>query len=169
VRLANQVDVTGAAIVFALSMKASLDARTAGEVSDVPDELPTLVYTLDVVLFVITATTLVAIALLSVRERIRDYGVLKALGLTPRQIVSSLVGAHAVLALIAALVSIPIGIVLYRAVYGIAGGSSEDLVSAPWWWLALVPIGTLLVVAAATSLPARLATRIPTADALRYE
>jgi ABC-type lipoprotein release transport system permease subunit len=32
-----------------------------------------------------------------------------------------------------------------------------------------VPIGTLLMVAAVTGLPARLATRIPTADALRYE
>jgi ABC-type lipoprotein release transport system permease subunit len=42
-------------------------------------------------------------------------------------------------------------------------------VLAPWWWLALVPIGTVLVVVAATTLPARLATRIPTADALRYE
>ena len=40
---------------------------------------------------------------------------------------------------------------------------------APWWWLALIPIGTLLVVAAATSLPARMATRVSTADALRYE
>jgi ABC-type lipoprotein release transport system permease subunit len=30
-------------------------------------------------------------------------------------------------------------------------------------------MATLLVVAAATGLPARLATRIPTADALRYE
>ena len=34
-------------------------------------------------------TTLVAVALLSVRERIRDYGVLKAIGLTPRQITST--------------------------------------------------------------------------------
>ena len=32
---------------------------------------------------------------------------------------------------------------------------------APWWWLALVPIGTMLVVLAATSLPARLATGSP--------
>ena len=55
----------------------------------------------------ITATTLVAIALLSVRERIRDYGVLKAIGLTPRQIASSLVSAHAAVALVAALLSIP--------------------------------------------------------------
>ena len=167
-RVAGAIVVTGASIVFALSMKASLDAQTA-EITDVTDELPVLVYTLDAVLLVITATTLVAIALLSVRERIRDYGVLKAIGLTPRQIASSVVGAHAAVALFAALLSIPVGIGLYVAVYGIAGGSSEDRVIAPWWWLALVPIATVLMVVAATSLPARLATRIPTADALRYE
>jgi ABC-type lipoprotein release transport system permease subunit len=168
-RLGGAIAVTGAAIVFALSMKASLDAQTAGEVTDVTDELPALVYTLDAVLLVITTTTLVAIALLSVRERIRDFGVLKTVGLTPREIASSLVGAHSAVALIAAILSIPIGIVLYRAVYGIAGADSKDLVIAPWWALTLVPIGTLVLVAAATSLPARLATRIPPADALRYE
>jgi putative ABC transport system permease protein len=168
-RLVGAIAVTGAAIVFALSMQATLDARPAGVPSDVTNELPVLVYTLDAVLLVITATTLVAVALLSVRERVRDYGVLKAIGLTPRQLVSSLVSAHAALALLAALVSIPVGLGLYLAVYGIAGGSAEDRVLAPWWWLALVPIATLLLVAAATSLPARLATRIPTADALRYE
>jgi ABC-type antimicrobial peptide transport system permease subunit len=170
VRLAGAIAVTGAAIVVALSMEATLDAqRRTGEISDVTDELPVLVYTLDAVLLLITATTLVAIALLSVRERIRDYGVLKAVGLTPRQIASSLVSAHAAVALLAALVSIPVGIGLYVTVYGIAGGSVEERVIAPWWWLALVPVGTVLMVVAATSLPARLATRIPTADALRYE
>jgi len=168
-RLAAAITVTGAAIVFALSMQASLAARPAGEASDVPDELPVLVYTLDAVLLLITATTLVAVALLSVRERVRDYGVLKAIGLTPRQIAASLVSAHAVFASIAALLSIPTGIGLYVAVYSIAGGSSEDLVIAPWWSLALVPIAAVVMVAAATSLPAHLATRIPSADALRYQ
>jgi putative ABC transport system permease protein len=169
IRLGGAIAVTGAAIVFALSMEASLDAQTAGEVSDVPDELPVLVYTLDAVLLLITATTLVAVALLSVRERVRDYGVLKTVGLTPRQLASSLVSAHAALALIAALVSIPLGVGLYVAVYAAAGGSSEDLVIAPWWWLALVPVGAVLLVVVATSLPARVATRIRIADALRYE
>jgi ABC-type antimicrobial peptide transport system permease subunit len=113
-----------------------------------------LVYTLDVVLLAITATTLVAVALLSVRERIRDYGVLKTIGLTPRQIASSLVGAHAAVALLAALVAIPAGLGLYRIVYAIAGGDNADLVLAPWWSLALVPIGAPLLVAAVTGLPA---------------
>jgi hypothetical protein len=131
-RLSGAIAITSAVIVFALSMKAGLDAQPADGVSDVPDELPVLVYTLDAVLLVITATTLVAIALLSVRERVRDYGVLKTIGCTPKQITFSLVTAHTALALIAALLSIPAGVGLYRAVYAVAGGSSEDLVNAPF-------------------------------------
>lgn len=167
--LAAAIALTGAVVVIALSVEASLDAQPAGKTSDVPDELPLLIYTLDATLLLITATTLVAVALLSVRERIRDYGVLKAIGLTPRQITSTLVSAHAALAVVASLVAIPLGIGLYLALYGIASGTIEGAVIAPWWSLALIPIGTVLVVVAATSLPARLATRIRTADALRYE
>jgi putative ABC transport system permease protein len=120
-------------------------------------------------LLLITATTLVAVALLSVRERIRDYGVLKAIGLTPGQIVFTVVSAHAALAVLASLLAIPLGIGLYLALFRIAGDATEEAVIAPWWSLALIPIGTVLVVVVATSLPARLATRIHTADALRYE
>jgi putative ABC transport system permease protein len=167
--LAAAIALTDAVVVIALSVEASLDAQPAGKTSDVPQELPLLIYTLDATLLLITATTLVAVALLSVRERVRDYGVLKAIGLTPRQITSTLVSAHAALAVVASLLAIPLGIGLYLALYGIASGTTEDAVIAPWWSLALIPIGTVLVVVAATSLPARLATRIRTADALRYE
>ena len=168
-RLAGAIAVTGAGIVFALSMKATLDALVGADVDDVPDALPVLVYTLDAVLVVITATTLVAVALLSVRERVRDYSVLKTVGLTPRQIAWSLVSAHAALGLIAAVLSSPVGIGLYVAVYALVGANADDLVLAPWWWLALVPVGALPVIAGVTSLPARVATRIPSAQALRYE
>ena len=167
--LAAAVALTDAVVVTALSLDATLDAQPAGEASDFPDELLLLVYTLDTVLLLITATTLVAVALLSVRERVRDYGVLKAIGFTPGQITSTVVSAHAALALVASLLAIPLGVGLYLAMYGIAGDATEDAVLAPWSSLALIPIGTVLVVAAATSLPARLATRISAADALRYE
>ena len=120
-------------------------------------------------MLLITATTLVAVTLLSVRERIRDYGVLKAIGLTPRQITSTVVSAHAALAVLASLVAIPLGLGLYLALFRIAGDTTDDAVLAPWWSLVLIPIGTVLVVVVATSLPAWLATRIHPADALRYE
>jgi ABC-type lipoprotein release transport system permease subunit len=167
--LAAAIALAGAVVVVALSLEATLDARPTGEASDVPDELPLLIYTLDAVLLVITATTLVAVALLSVRERIREHGVLKAIGLTPGQLTSTVIGAHAVLAVVGSLVAIPLGIGLYLGAYGISSGTTEDAVIAPWWSLALIPVGTVLVVVTVTSLPARLATRISSADALRYE
>jgi putative ABC transport system permease protein len=167
--LAAAIALTGAVVVTALSLDATLDAQPAGEASDFPDELLLLIYTLDTVLLVITATALVAVVLLSVRERIRDYGVLKAIGLTPRQITSTVVSAHATLAVAASLLAVPLGVALYFALAWIASGTTEDVVLAPWWSLALIPVGTVLVVVAATSLPARVATRIHTADALRYE
>ena len=169
IRLAAAIAVTGAAVVFALSMQANLRAQTAGEISDVPRELPVLVYTLDAVLLLITVTTLVAVALLSVRESVREYGVLKSVGLTPRQIAASLIAAHAALATVAVLLSIPAGLLLYVTVYDIAGGDTADRVMAPWWTLALVPPGAALLVVLATTLPARLAAQIPPAEALRYE
>ena len=169
VLLAAAIALTGAMVVVALSLDATLDAEAAGGTTDIPDELPLLVYTLDTVLLLITVTTLVAVALLSVRERIRDYGVLKAIGLTPRQITSTVVSANAALALVASLLAVPLGVGLYLALAWITSGTTEDAVVAPWQTLALIPIGTVLVVAAATSVPARLATRIRTSDALRYE
>jgi putative ABC transport system permease protein len=167
--LGAAIALTGAVVVVAFSLDATLDAQPAGEASDFPDELLLLIYTLDTVLLVITAVTLVAVVLLSVRERIRDYGVLKAIGFTPGQITSTLISAHAALAVVASVLAIPLGIGLYLAMYAIAGDTTEDAVVAPWRVLALIPVGTVLVVVAATSVPALLATRIPTADALRYE
>jgi putative ABC transport system permease protein len=168
--LAVALVLTGAVVVVALSLDATIDAQAAtGETSDIPDELPLLIYTLDTVLLLITVTTLVSVALLSVRERIRDYGVLKAIGLTPRQITSTVISAYAALALVASLLAVPLGVGLYLALAWISSGTTEDAVVAPWRSLALIPIGGVLAVVAATSLPTRLATRIRTADALRYE
>jgi putative ABC transport system permease protein len=168
--LAAAIALTGAVVVVALSLDATLDAEAAtGETSDIPDQLPFLVYTLDTALLLITVTTLVAVALLSVREGIRDQGILKAIGLTPRQITSTVTSAHAALALVASLLAVPLGVGLYLALAWITSGTTEDAVVAPWRSLALIPLGTVLVVVAATSVPARLATRIRTSDALRYE
>jgi putative ABC transport system permease protein len=163
------VAVTTSAVVFALCMQASLDARAPNEPSDVPNELPALVYTLDGVLLSIALTTLIAIAVLAVRERVRDFGVLRTVGFTPHQVSSSLVGAHTAIAFVAALVSIPLGVGLYVGVYGLAGGDRSGLVVAPWWWLGLVPVAAAVAVVLATGLPARASARTAITDALRSE
>jgi putative ABC transport system permease protein len=121
------------------------------------------------VLLLLTATALLAVSLLGVRERVRDYGILKALGLTPGQLTSALVGGQAALAVVAALLSVPLGLGLFFAVYRITNGGADNAVVGPWWRLALVPIGTVALATAITSLPARRASRVRPADALRYD
>ncbi|MFD0581088.1 FtsX-like permease family protein [Dactylosporangium darangshiense] len=166
---ATAVAVTGAVVVATLQMRAAVRIPIVGTVSDVPTELSVLVYSLDAVLMLIAATTLVAVMLLTVREQIRDFGVLKAIGLTPAQVTAGLVSAQALMAVFAALLSIPLGIGLYLAVVSITGGSDNGTVFAPWWYLALVPVVVPAAVAVTTSAPARLAAQIPVAEAVRYE
>jgi putative ABC transport system permease protein len=169
VMLLAALTVTGAAVVFALSMQASLDARPAGVPSDVPDSLPILVYTLDAVLLLIASMSLIAIALLSVRERMVEFGVLKTLGFTPGQVNISLTSSHALLALFAGVLAIPIGIALYGAAFALAGGSSSDRTIASPTWLAFAALGLVVMAALSVSLPAWVATRIRVAETLRYE
>lgn len=128
-----------------------------------------LVYTLDGLLLMIALTTLVAVASLAVRERVRDLGVMRTLGFTPRQVTSGLVGSHLTVAVVAAVISIPLGIGLYRGVYAMAGGDAADLVLAPWWWLALVPVATAAAVVITIGGPAWLTARASVVEALRYE
>jgi ABC-type antimicrobial peptide transport system permease subunit len=162
------IAITSAALVVTLSVQTALNARPEGKASDVPTELPVLIYSLDVVLALITVSALAGIALLSVRERIRDFGVLRTIGFTPSQVATSLAGSQAMIALVASLASIPLGIGLFFALYSAAGGDSGASI-APWWWLALVPILIACGTALATSIPARLASRISVSEAVRYE
>jgi putative ABC transport system permease protein len=161
------VSLTGASVVFALMMQATLDDRPEGP-SDVPAELPALVYTLDAVLLVISMTSLVAVALLSLRERLRDFGILKTIGLTPRQVAATLVSPFVVLAVVAGVVSVPLGIGLFDLAFAVSGGDGHPE-PAPLAWLVSVPVGTVLLVFLATSLPSRLATRSPVTRALQAE
>jgi putative ABC transport system permease protein len=161
--------VTGAALVFALSVDASLDAAEGTGPSDVPDGLPLAVYTLDVVLLLIATLGLVAVALLSVRERMREFGVLKTIGFTPRQIALSVTGGNAAVALLAGLASIPAGLGLYALVYAASGGPVEARVFAGRSWLVLVVAALVALAVATTALPARFASRVTIADSLRYE
>jgi putative ABC transport system permease protein len=103
-----------------------------------------------------------------VRERLRDFGVLKAIGLTPRQVTSSLVAPYAALAVLAGVLSVPIGTALYVAVYKAAGGEG-DPATAAWPSLVLVPVATVITVVPFTSIPARIVMRAPAAEVLRYE
>jgi putative ABC transport system permease protein len=128
-----------------------------------------IVYGLNAVLLLIALANLLTTALLSVRERIRDVGILKAIGLTPRDVGTSVMSAHGVLGAVSALLGIPIGIAFFLGVYALANGSLDDSATPPWWQLALIVPGAVAIVVLVAGVPARLAARIRVVDALRYE
>ncbi|MEY9876552.1 putative ABC transport system permease protein [Streptacidiphilus sp. MAP12-33] len=113
--------------------------------------------------------------LLDTRERIHDLGVLKSLGLKPRQTVGMVLASVSVIGLVAGAVGVPIGILLQRTVLpamaGAAGtdvpGVDLDVFHAPLV-LSLLAGGLVLATLGALA-PASWAARARTATALRTE
>lgn len=133
----------------------------------------TVLLGLSLVLLAIGLINLLTTTLLNVRERAREYGIFKATGMTPNQIVTSVVAGVSLLSLIAVALGIPIGLWVYEAIFrSIAEGEGVDpsLYTPPaWWTLALLAPGAVLLAALASAIPARRAAAIQVAEALRYE
>ena len=178
--------LTVASAVATLGMEASLDIATdpgvaqltqGGEtplfdpVDDDAGEaqrLRPIVYTLDAVLLFVGLVNLAATLLLTTRERVRDLGMLKAVGLTPRQVTGSLVSEQVAVAIIAGAVGVPLGLVLFRTGIQLAG-STDEFAYPAWWSVVLLVPGLMALVAVVAAPLARRASSLTVADALRFE
>jgi hypothetical protein len=112
------------------------------------------------------ALTLIA----SVRRRRRDLALLKTLGFTSRQLAATIAWQASVVAAIAALVGLPVGIAAGRQLWTFFAQSinavPEPTVPAS---LFLVAAGVLILANLVALVPARVAARTPAALALRAE
>jgi putative ABC transport system permease protein len=112
---------------------------------------------------------------LDTRERVRDLGILKALGMTPRQTVAMVVTSVAGTGLFAGLVAVPAGVALHHWIIPLMGdGVGMNLPTAAVSVYApqhLIPLalGGLAIAVAGGLLPASWAARTDTATALRSE
>jgi putative ABC transport system permease protein len=100
-------------------------------------------------------------------------GILKAIGLTPRQMVRSVIEGAVALGVLALVVGIPLGLALtgrgLEALVNSQGGLPHFQMGVNWLALAvLVPV-TLLVAGLGAYLPARWVAREPVSMALLYE
>jgi putative ABC transport system permease protein len=112
--------------------------------------------------------------LLNVRERVRDIGILKSIGMTPRQVVGSIASGTGLLTALALLAGIPLGLIVYRVMFVAVGenmaGADPELYAAPsWGGMALIVPGALIFAALCTILPARRAANVQVTEVLRYE
>jgi putative ABC transport system permease protein len=101
---------------------------------------------------VVALANLGSTILLGVRERLRDFGVLRAIGFTPAQLVASTVVATLALTVVALVVGVPLGLwandLLQRSV-GEAIGYGPELATSPDWVLAAGAIAVIVVLALA--------------------
>lgn len=86
---------------------------------------------LALVLSAIAAAGVLNTMLLNTREQIRDTAILKALGMTPRQVVGMVATSAAALGLTGAMAGLPAGVAVYRSLLGtIAARFAGDVLPA---------------------------------------
>jgi putative ABC transport system permease protein len=136
-------------------------------------EVRGVLYSLNGVLLAIAAVNLLATLLLTVRERQRDVGIMKSIGMTPVQVISAFVMGSVLFAVVASAVGIPTGTFLTGVLF--------DLVARDEGWpggigqtpgaglLALTALIAGAVAVIGSALPALQAGRSRIIDALRFE
>lgn len=127
------------------------------------------------VLVLIAAVGVFNTLLLNSRERVRDTAILKALGMTPRQVLVMVISSAGILGLLGGLLGVPAGIVLFRVLTDAmanligADGAFQLLdVFTPPALAALVAAGIAVAILGALA-PARWAARTSTAEVLHAE
>ncbi|MFI8207314.1 ABC transporter permease [Streptomyces sp. NPDC085937] len=112
---------------------------------------------------------------LDTRERIHDLGVCKAIGMTPRQIMSLVLASTAVIGVIGGLLGVPAGYALHHVVMPLMGRAVGTSLPAPVLdvyepvQLLLLGLGGVVIAVLGALLPAGWAARARTATALRTE
>ncbi|MGW0436362.1 ABC transporter permease [Micromonospora sp. NPDC003197] len=113
--------------------------------------------------------------LLDTRERVRDIGIHKAIGMTPRQTITSVLSSVALNGLIGGAIGVTAGMIVHRMVVpamGDAAGLRLPQVALdvyPALVVALLGLGGLVIALAGALPPATWAARIRTTTALRAE
>ena len=145
------------------------------QASDTVILINSLTATLTLMLVAVAAMGVLNAVVLDTRERIRDLGVHKALGMTPRQTVAMVIASVVVIGVVGGAVGVPAGVALHEAVLpamgesaGIGLPASAFTVHEPLS-LVLLGIGGLLIAIVGALLPATWAARTSTASALRTE
>ena len=112
---------------------------------------------------------------LNTQERRRDLGLLKSIGMTPRQVVVMVVTSMSALGAVGALIGIPLGILGLHAVVPAMADAAQIVITDAMLrvyhlpLLALLALAGVVIAALGAFLPARAAARITVAEALHNE
>jgi putative ABC transport system permease protein len=143
-------------------------------VAEVRDLITPVLVALSVFLLTLVAVNLFSSLMLSVRERSREIGIMKAVGFTPAQVVASIVSGALVLTVIGAVIGAPGGWLFIRVLihrpFAEQGYDPSELIQPPRvMWLGLLLLTAAVVAALGSAFPARHAAGTSVTEALRYE
>ncbi|MEO3929671.1 FtsX-like permease family protein [Micromonosporaceae bacterium B7E4] len=152
-----------------------LDAWDNGGTDSFTVAAVSLAAVVTLMLGIVTALAVFNTVVLNTRERRRDLGMLKSIGMTPRQVTAMMVTSMAVLGTLGGLLGIPVGIVAHRLVVPIASGAAQirvpDSLVNVWEapLLGVLALAGAVIAMLGALLPARSAARLPIAEVLHNE
>lgn len=127
---------------------------------------------LALVLIAIALINVFNTAMLSSREKLKEIGVLKTIGMTPGQVGAMINVAAGAIGGAAVLIGIPLGLALTQIALAALGdyyGFGRIQTAINWPWLLLLAPLTVVVSMAGSYLPGRWAARVNIVEVLRYE
>ena len=149
--------------------------QVTGEGSDVIRVMLGLISTLSLLLAGVAALGVFNTVVLNTRERVHEIGVLKSIGMTPRQVGVMVVTSMVTIGLVGGALAVPLGWALHRWILPVMGNAAgtgiPDSVVAVYGPLQLVGLGAAGVALAVLGalVPAGWAGRTRAATALRAE
>ena len=143
--------------------------RIQGAISDALGRIFGLFDALAAVAVLIAALGIVNTLTMNVVERVREIGILRAAGMTRRQVWRSVVVEAGVLGLAGALLGIVLGLIVGGLMVVMAGGRIDPAAGIPWAVIGLALILGIVVAMLAAAYPARIASRLSIVRAVQYE
>ncbi len=124
---------------------------------------------LAVVAVLIAALGIVNTLTMNVIERVREIGILRAAGMTRRQVWRSVVVEAGVLGLAGAVLGVVLGLAVGGLMVVLAGGRIDLGGGVPWAIIAFVIVLGVAVAMLAAAYPARIASRLSIVRAVQFE
>jgi putative ABC transport system permease protein len=156
-----------------LALRLALDDvpldRIKGAVDEALGRIFGLFDALAAVAVVIAALGIVNTLTMNVIERVREIGVLRAAGMTRRQVWRSVVVEAGILGLAGAGLGIVLGLVVGALLVLLPGGRLDVAAGIPWQVVGLSGVLGVAVAMLSAAYPASLAARLPIVQAVKFE
>jgi len=167
------IAITVSGLYVALVLDAFLEA-SAAEIGALGDarvgQLRAVLLVVMATLFGLAAVSAVFVTWATVLDNRQPAALARALGATPREVSVAVAAAQLLPTLVGAVLGACAGgYALFHAINAMTGGDSDRVTLPSPWQLLVLVAGTVIVVAVLTTVPARLGSRRPVAEALRAE